>query len=156
MFFRDRLRHLQRTVGALGRRDPTLYLLLFAAYTLVNGMSLILTERSFDKVPQFAVAREWGLNDNWVGSAMVLNGVMLLWSLGDRRSAHIRALVALVTGALWLAWSSIVMAGGFRIGLAATSASNWVVIAAIGLLRIASTPYPDAVKPLRPDGGSDA
>lgn len=132
----EQMRRAIKTAISFGRRDPTLFLAIFAAWALLNGLSLIVSENAFARTPLYAVALDLGLSDNLVGGGMVIDGVLLIWGLGDR-PPRISAVIAMTTGLLWAFWSVLLFLGGMRAGLYSSSAA-WTLLAACGVMRTSS------------------
>lgn len=131
--------HLQRiwhVAGAFGRRDPSLFIAIFALWVLVTGVSLTATSDAFSKSSIYNVARELGLNDNYVGLTMIGNSVALIWGLGNM-PPRIRASISLLTGVLWMFWSVITFLGAWRAGFYSASAA-WTLLSSLALMRTTS------------------
>lgn len=131
----DRLRRLWRAAGAFGRRDPTIFIAMFALWMALQGVSLLAPGNVFDLAPSYSLARDLGLNEDLVGVAMLVNAAALAWSLGDR-PPHVRAWLAFMSGALWIFWALLMLFSGFRAGLL-SGAGVWTIAAAVVLIRAA-------------------
>lgn len=150
MFKPNRLRRAWHACGAWGRRDPTLFIASFAASAILNGLSLLATNDTFSRSPVYSVAREIGVPENFTGSIMVLNGLGLLWGLGDR-PPRVQSALALLTGILWCFWAFMLGAGGWRYGFYSSSA-GWNFLMSLALMRVSSgfLYYPRSKPPGRP------
>lgn len=127
-----RARRLWRSLKAFERRDPTLFVGIFAVWAFCAGLSLILTEDAFRRSPVFIVARDIGLSDNIVGAVMIANSVLLAFILGNR--AYItKAVVLWITALLWTFWSSIMLGGSWISGVYSAAAS-FQLFCCVGLI----------------------
>lgn len=145
-----RLHRLWLAAGAFGRRDPTLFVAVFALWMLLSGVSLLLPGDAYDASPVFSLAKEMNLREPLVGAAMVANAVMLAYCLGDRPPG-VRAWVAYMSGALWVFWALLMFFSGLRANYVSGGAI-WTIAASVGLIRCAwpleGSPHPVEREPL--------
>lgn len=134
-FRAHRLARLWLAAGAFGRRDPTLFIAIFALWMLLSGLSLLAPGSAYDATPVYSLAREYGLAENVVGASMVCDAAVLAWCLGDRPPG-VRAWIACMSGALWVFWSVLMFFSALRAGFMSAGAV-WTVIASVCLIRSA-------------------
>ena len=142
-----------RRVQDVARRDPSLFLVAFAMWSLISGVSFLLTADTFLRAPQYSVAAELSLNDNIIGAGMVLDGLVMLWCVGSRPPL-LQTTIALMSSALWVFWSMIVIAGSYRRGVAAPG-SLWSMLAAVTLMIVSTKAWSEPA-PIPREGGDDA
>ena len=135
---RARFTAAAHAAGAFSRRDPTLFLAVFAAWMLLNAVSLLLPGQAFAASPLYALARDLGLPETLTGLLMLLNAMALLWCLGEPRP-RVQAWVGLVTGGLWCFWALLMFLSGLRVHLFSATAS-WNVVAAFCLMQTTRHP----------------
>ena len=128
-----RLGRIWRTAGAFDRRDPTLFIVMLALWMALSGISLLGPGSIFTLLPGYRMAREMGLEENFVGVTMLANAATLLWGLGERPPG-VQAWLALVSGALWVFWSLLMVFSGLQAGVWSATAL-WTLVASFALMR---------------------
>ena len=139
-----RLRRVAAVVGGRDHRDPSLFVLAFALWMLFSAATLLAPGDALEASPVYAIALEIGLREVPVGLGMLLDGLLLLWVLGQARP-RVPAWLALASGGLWCFWSLLMLFSALRVGLFSTSAA-WMLAASLLLLQ-ASVSAPAAAAP---------
>lgn len=132
-------------VTALSRRDPSSFVLAFAAWSALNGASLLLTHDTFAKSPVYSLVAQFQVDDNLVGATMVLDGLLLCYSI-IAPSPAVRASIAYLSGIVWFLWGCLLGLGGWSVGLI-SSAALWIVLSAFWLMRSISAHPPGSGSP---------
>ena len=125
-------------MAAFDRHDPSLFIAGFALWVGLFGVSVLLPGDAFSVVPLYRIARELGLSEIVVGGTMVANSVVLAWGL-LRPPSGLQSGLALLTGALWMFWSLLMLLSGLRLGFFSATAT-WTFIAAAIVMRTTTRP----------------
>lgn len=97
-------------------RDPSTFVLAFAIWAAINGVSLVLPGDAFALNPIYGDMARFGWPDAVWGAIMLADAAALLMSvfLG---SVPLRAAIALVSAPAWFFVGALLVAGASRIGL---------------------------------------
>jgi hypothetical protein len=126
VFKAHRLHRLRIALGAPGRRDPTLFVGMFAVWAFCAGVALLLTEDAFLRSPVYKIVALTGLSDNVVGAGMLINAAALAYILGDR-SYYARIAVLWLTIVVWMFWSILMLGGSLMSGIYSPAAAFQIV-----------------------------
>jgi hypothetical protein len=131
-----RIKRLVHALGAINRRDPTIFVGMFAAWMALQAISLLAPGNAFVVSPVYSIAIEFNFNENIVGCTMLGNSIVLAWCLADR-PPRVKAWVALMSGVLWIFWALMMLFSGFRVHFF-SGAAVWTVVASFVLIHGAS------------------
>ena len=116
---------------ALFQRDPGTFVLGFAAWATVNGISLVLPSNVFQLNPIYGEVVRLGVADTWWGLGMLVDAALLALTVGWG-SAGLRAFSAIASAPLWFAYGVLLLGGAAHAGLL-SAAGAYNVLGALGL-----------------------
>lgn len=120
-------------IGALTRRDPSSFVCAFALWAFLNGFSLLATTNSFHKSPIYRVMADFDVDDNLVGATMLIDGLLLLYSI-VARAPVVRAGIAYMSGIAWFIWGCLLGLGAWSADLV-SAAAIWIIVSSFWLMR---------------------
>lgn len=132
-------------IGALTRRDPSSFVCAFAAWSFINGLSLLATRDPFHKSPIYRAVADINIDSNLVGLTMLIDGVLLLYSI-IARTPVVRAGIAYLSGIVWFIWGCLLGLGAWNADLV-SAASIWIVLSSFWLMRSITAHPPGAGAP---------
>lgn len=101
---------------AFATRDPTTFVLAFAAWAACNGVALLWPGAAFESNPIYRAVRALPVPESAWGALFCLNALLLLLSLRHGPTGF-KAGVALGTAALWLFFAVELLLGGLACGV---------------------------------------
>ncbi len=116
---------------ALFHRDPGTFVLAFAAWATVNGISLVLPGNAFQLEPSYGEVVRSGVADIWWGTGMLVDAALLALTVGWG-SAGLRAFSAVASASLWFSYGVLLLGSAARAGLL-SGVGAYDVLDAIGL-----------------------
>jgi hypothetical protein len=116
---------------ALFRRDPGTFVLAFAAWATVNGISLVLPGNAFQLNPIYGEVARLGIADTWWGLGMLADAALLAVTVGWG-SAGLRAFSAIASASLWFSYGALLLGSAAYAGLLSGSGA-YDLLGSLGL-----------------------
>lgn len=129
------------------RRDPSTFVLGFATWAVLSGISLMAPGDPFTEGPVYAELARMGVADTWWGLGLIADGLLLgatVWLGG----VGWRALVAILSAPLWFGYGCLVVIGGWG-GELRPETGAFDMLSAIGLA-MAGTQWAYTLAPTSP------
>ncbi len=116
---------------ALLHRDPGTFVLAFAGWATVNGISLMLPGNAFQLNPIYGDVTRLGVADSWCGAGMLVDAALLALTVGWG-SAGLRAFSAVASASLWFSYGVLLLGSAAHAGLL-SGGGAYDILGAIGL-----------------------
>ena len=116
---------------SLFRRDPSTFVLGFAAWAAVNGISLVLPSDAFDLTPIYSEVARFRIAEAWWGLGMLVDAGLLALTVAWG-SAGLRASMAIASCPAWFAYGVLLLGGAAHAGLL-SAAGAFDLFGALGL-----------------------
>ncbi len=108
-----------------------MFVLAFAAWATVNGISLVLPGDAFQLNPIYGEVARLGVADTWWGIGMLIDAALLTLTVGWG-SAGLRAFSAIASAPLWFSYGVPLLGSAVHVGLLSAGGA-YDLLGALGL-----------------------
>jgi hypothetical protein len=115
----------------LFQRDPGMFVLAFAAWAALNGISLVLPGDVFAKDPVYAEVARLAVADTWWGLGMLADALLLALTVGSG-NVTVRAFAAIFSAPPWFSFGVLMVGGAAGAGFL-SAAGCFDMLASFGL-----------------------
>lgn len=112
-------------------RDPGTFVLTFATWATLSGVSLVWPGDAFRLNPVYDEVARLGIADHWWGLGMIADA-SVLFATASWGAASVRAFAAIASAPPWFFFGMLLLSGSARGGLL-SAAGGFDILGALGL-----------------------